>query len=161
VKIRRKKSRECIVVLLALDFDGVLRKWPRPIEIYANFLAPNDLLVRAKLYHLRRLLCRLCFDYTPIILDGKMINGANNWDGEIVIVTGRSLRNISQANKVLEGKIRCKIYFRENLEESEESYKYRVLKELKVDYFIDDRACIVNYLRKKGINAIHVREIRK
>jgi len=146
---------------LALDFDGVLRKWPRPMEIFADFLAPNDLLVRARLFTLRHWLCKVVFDGVPIVLDPKMVNAANTWDGKVIIITGRTFGNVGKAMRSLRGKLNIRIYFRANPNEPEEVFKYRTLKKTGADMFIEDRAYVVQYLRKKGINVYHIREVRK
>jgi len=149
---------------LALDFDGVIRKFPYPVRKYADFLSPNDLLVRAKLFFIRKLLCKIFMYYIPTVLDGELINAVNKyWDGRVIIVTGRCRER--EKKEVLRLLCPClkfdKIYFREDCSEYEEKFKERVLKKEKVDYFFEDRAYVVKYLRKKGINVIKIDEIRR
>jgi len=148
---------------LALDFDGVIRKWPYPVQKYADFLSPNDILVRAKLFFLRKLLSKIFMHYFPTIIDGELIEGIKRkWKGRIIIVTGRyTPEEVEEVRKRVLPYLKVdKIYFRENPGEYEEKFKERILKLEKVDYFIEDRYFVVNYLRRKGINAIKIDQLR-
>lgn len=39
--------------------------------------------------------------------------------------------------------------------------KLRLVKKYKIDYFFDDQLYVVSYLRRKGIDAIDIRNVRK
>ena len=148
----------------ALDFDGVIRKFPYPIRKYADFLSPNDLLVRARLFFIRKLLCKIFMHYIPTILDGELINAVNKyWNGRVIIVTGRCRKEEKkEVLKLLLPYLKFdRIYFRKDCSEYEEKFKERILRKEKVDYFFEDRAYVVKYLKQKGINAIKIDEVRR
>jgi len=149
---------------LALDFDGVIRKFPYPIRKYVDFLSPHDLLVRARLFFIRKLLCKIFMHYTPIILDGKLINAVNKyWDGRVIVVTGRCKeKEKKEVLKLLLPYLKFdRIYFRKDCSEYEEKFKERVLREEKVNYFFEDREYVVKYLKEKGINVIKIEKVRR
>jgi len=148
---------------LGLDFDGVLRKWPGFIGWYANFLKPNDILVRTRLFRLRRILNYFFMDCTPIILDGELIEEIKKYNpSRIIVVSGRCLDN--QKDQV----VRClspflnidRFYFREDCLEREEKFKERILRKEKVTFYLEDRDFVVKYLRSKGIRTYHISDIR-
>jgi len=148
---------------LGLDFDGVIRKWPGFIAWYANFLQPNDLLVQAKLYFLRRWLTHLFMDFTPVILDGELIEAIKEEKPRrIILISGRCLdRQKEQVFQCLSPFLNIeRFYFREDCSENEEKFKERILKHEKVTFFIEDREFVVKYLRSKGIKTYHISEVR-
>lgn len=149
---------------LGLDFDGVLRKWPGFLYWYVNFLSPNDLLVRAKLFFLRKWLFKFFSNLIPTILDGDLIETIKREQPRrIILVSGRcSEKEQQRIFKLLKPYLHIdKFYFRDNCSESEEMFKERVLRKEKVSFFIEDRAYVVRYLRNKGIEAYHISEIRE
>lgn len=147
--------------ILGLDFDGVIRKWPGFIEIYADFLKPDDILQRAGLGILEKIFNKLFLDHTPVILDGRLLRSASSWEGPVQIVTGRcrpdQVQTVLNVRKYL--KI-SKIHFRVNPLENEEVYKYRTIKKEHIEYFIEDRGYVVKYLKKRGIKAFKIQEVR-
>ena len=75
---------------LGLDFDGVIRKFPKFVQWYADFVSPNDLLVRARLFWLRKILMLLFMDVIPLILDGELLKSIEeNWRGSVILISGR------------------------------------------------------------------------
>jgi len=150
---------------LGLDFDGVIRKFPRFVEWYANFLSPNDLLVRARLFWLRKILTRLFMDFIPLIIDGRLIYSIEkNWEGPVILISGRCTeKHKKQLRKVISNlSLKFdKVLLRENCKEYEEKFKERLIKTEKIDIYIDDRKFIVEYLKKKNINAVHISEVRR
>ncbi|RLC84012.1 MAG: hypothetical protein DRJ03_15425 [Chloroflexi bacterium] len=150
---------------LGLDFDGVIRKFPRFVEWYANFLSPNDLLVRARLFWLRKILTRFFMDFIPLIIDGRLIYSIEkNWEGPVILISGRCTEKHKEQLRRVISNLPLKfdkVFLRENWKEYEEKFKERIIKREKVDVYIDDRKFIVEYLKKKNINAIHISEIRR
>lgn len=147
--------------ILGLDFDGCLRRWPRFIEWYAGFLTPTDILQRSRLGFIEKIINKVFLDHIPVILDGKLILSASRWGGPIQIITGRSQPNQEQAVLNVRKYLKVsKIHFRKNPLESEEAYKYRTLKREHIDYFIEDREYVVKYLRRHGIKAFKIQEVR-
>jgi len=148
---------------LAVDFDGVLRKWPRFIARYANFLRPDDILVRARLRFLRRLLTHLFMDFTPIIINGRLIDSINRYKPcRLILVSGRCLdRQKGEVFRAVSPYLHFdKFCFRDDCCEAEEKFKERILGREKVNVFIEDRDFVVKYLRSKRISVIHIREVR-
>jgi len=149
---------------LGLDFDGVLRKWPGFIGWYANFLRPDDILIRARLFFLRRLFNYVFMSCTPIIIDGMLIDSLNHQRPKrLILVSGRYLdRQKEEVYRKLSPYLHFDtFYFRDNCKESEERFKERVLIRENVDFYLEDRNYVVNYLHSKGVNAISIKEIRK
>ena len=147
---------------LGVDFDGVIRRFPKFAEWFANFISHDDLLIRARLYWLRNLLCNVCFNYAPIILDGLMIDSINQWDGRIVIITGReTAKKFDRAFAAVKGKVDFDVMYGRDTKESEEAYKYRIIKKENVSVYIEDRDLVIRYLRKRGVDAISVKEVRE
>jgi len=150
---------------LGLDFDGVIRKFPKFVEWYANFLSPNDLLVRARLFWLRKLLTKLFMDFLPLIIDGKLIYSIERyWDGPVILISGRCTKKQKEQLRRVISNLPLKfdqVFLRENRKEYEEKFKERIIKKEKIDVYIDDRKFVVEYLKTKNINAIHISEIRR
>jgi len=148
---------------IAVDFDGVLRKWPGFIGWYANFLRPDDILVRARLSFIRRLLTHLFMDYTPVILDGKLIDSFKTYKPQrLILVSGRCLdRQKEEVFRLISPYLKFdKFYFRENCFEFEEKFKERILKIEHVTFYIEDRRFVIDYLCSKGLKAIDIRDVR-
>lgn len=147
---------------LGLDFDGVLRKFPSFISWYINHLSPNDILIRSKLFRLRKLLTYLLINKTPMILDNKLIESIKvEKPKRLIIVSGRCQEKEKVRRKLSPFLKVDKFYFREDCTEPEERFKERILKIENVNLFIEDRAYIVRYLRKKGIETYHISEVRR
>jgi len=148
---------------LGIDFDGVLRKWPGFIGWYANFLRPDDVLVRAKLFWLRTLLTHLFMDYTPVILDGRLIESVKHYRPErLILVSGRCLaRQKGEVYRKISPYLEVdRFYFREDCTEGEERFKERICREEHIKIFIEDRRFICDFLRRKGIEVYHINDIR-
>jgi len=147
-----------------LTFDGVIRKYPKFAEWYFDFLSPYDLLVRAKLFWLREILKKF-MDSLPLIIDGELINTIKkDWEGSIILISGRCTKKNKEKLRMTISNLPLKfdkVYLRENCKEFEEKFKERIIKKEKIDIYIDDRAFIVEYLRQRNVNAIHVKEIRR
>ena len=148
---------------LGIDFDGVIRKFPRIIEWWASILSSNDLFLRSKLYGLRRFINYLCFDITPIILDDILITEIKRWPGRKILITGRYRE--CEKERLLTSLAPFvkfdKIIFREDRWEDEAIYKERICRQEHVDYFIEDKKYIIMSLRKHGINVISIRQLRE
>lgn len=102
-------------------------------------------------------------DYTPVIIDGKMIESLKQLNSSrLILVSGRYLdRQKEQVVRIISPYLTIdQIYFRENPREAEWKFKERILRKEKVDIFIEDREFVVRYLRTKGINAVHIRKVQ-
>ena len=150
---------------LGLDFDGVVRKFPGFVEWYFDFLSPNDILIRARLFWLRRILVKTFLDFIPLILDGKLIYSIEkDWEGPIILISGRCTSEGREKLKRIISNLPLKfdkVFLRKNCREHEEKFKERVIRNEKIDIYIDDRKFIVEYLKRKKLNAIHISEIRR
>jgi hypothetical protein len=147
---------------IGIDFDGVIRKWPTFIQAYADFISPNDILERAGLKVLKKILSKVFMTYTPLILDGKMITSLQHSNWNIVVISGRYKRKEQdEVVRILQPYLRAHYLFRGSKKEREEEFKLKWCKTLNVSFFIDDRKYIVEYLRRHGVQAYHVKEIRK
>jgi len=149
---------------LGLDFDGVLRKWPRFVQWYADFLSPQDILVRAKLFFIRKLINYFCMQVVPVILDGELIERIKQLKPKrIIVVSGRyKMEEKREVKTALEKVLHVdKYYFRDSEKEREEYFKERILRQEHVTCFIEDRAYVVAYLRSKGFNVKKISEVKK
>jgi len=147
---------------VGLDFDGVIRKFPKFIAWYADFLSPSDILVRAKLFWIRKIFCKLFMDIVPLIIDGPLIDYFNTLNCKVFVISGR----MKPKDQYLAYEVSRKYiknfegaYFR--TEGFEEKFKEMMIKKLKLEFFVDDRKFVVSYLKKRGYsNAIKREELR-
>lgn len=137
---------------LGIDFDGVLRKFPTPIRRFYNFLAPHDLLIRARLSIIRNTIRKLIEEKGPILLDGELINSLNTYYRETrkILISGRCTpqqrdKAISAITPYLNF---AKFIFKGDCTEWEERFKERVLRAEEIDIFLEDRKFVRNYLRQ-------------
>lgn len=149
---------------VGLDFDGVLRKFPKFASWYLEHLSPYDILARARLYRLRRLLVHLFIEKIPVILDGKLIESIKlERPKRIIIVSGRyKAEEQEKVVRLIRRYLRVdKFYFRTDKRESEAAFKARILSQEKIDYYIEDRRYVVEYLKRRRIPVVHVSEVRE
>jgi hypothetical protein len=148
--------------IIGVDFDGVLRKWPGFVSWYANFLSPQDILVRARLYFLRRILNNFFMYCLPVILDGTLIDSLNREEVPIIVISGRwKTKEVQTVKETLKPFLKVNRFcFRESPREPEHEFKERIIRQEHVTIFLDDRKFVVDYLRRKGITAFHINEIR-
>lgn len=128
---------------LGIDFDGVLRKYPAPFQAYYNFISPYDLLIRARLHNLRSKIRSWIANHTPMCLNGELIAliNQNYREARKLIVSGRCyLRCQIEAISAIYGFLDFEqVIFKEDCSEFEERFKRRIIKQEKIDMYIEDR----------------------
>lgn len=136
-------------IRIGIDWDGTLTKYPLPLAWYFSIRPGGE----------PHFFLRFIEIVLPTILDGPLIDSIPcDWD--VYVISARV--NCKKARELLE-KTRFwkQLYFKPSFIEKESDYKTRIAKKLKLDYFFDDRRKTIKALRKNGIEAIDIKEIRK
>lgn len=141
---------------LGFDFDGVLNRLPKPFEIFMRYTSPDDILMRAGLGKLRGIIFKLIAQL-PMTLDGRIIDAVPR---DSPIISGRFTRSKIAKEKLK--KLRFyNFHFRKDHSIHETVFKINKCKELKIDFYFEDRLYVIKRLKANGIKAIDIREVRR
>lgn len=139
-------------MVIGLDVDGVIRKLPFPFNLIMKYSSPTDILERARLHIIKKIIIHFIIFYCPFILNGDFI--AKFQGKNVIIISGRR-EKIKEIIPILKRYLHIKkIYFRGNRPLYEEEWKLKICKKEKIDLFYEDRKFVLLYLRRNGINAL-------
>jgi len=141
-------------VRIGLDYDGVVRKYPYPFSSFLSALDPRDILVRCRLFLLRRLLIKSTV-LLPTVINGPLLEKALR-EGECIIISGRYSKR--EEIEALGERYNLRVFLRESPSEREERFKERVIVREGVELYVEDRRFVREYLTEKGLKVTDPKE---